>query len=280
MEISSLSLFVSVASSIERYEKKKKKKREREREEDESDLVTAALALPSMVHPLLAKAKDEGDSAGLALLLHHQRNLNKKNVNKSKFSPTKRNEETMKVKQQVEEVEKSLKKKAMNGTENIGENGSGGSFGAGRSLFKRELPKKKGKKGGRKKSIAPLAQNGGANKDLTMKKFAKNVPESPIKSGRLSPHKELKIDSKGSYLVLPATDSRLLDDSISGNNKENAEGHTTATSSSLKSIPMAVCRNAARVVATIESIPLICGTLTGLALATFSGVLKSSSPRQ
>merc|ERR1712118_489022 len=214
----------------------------------ESDLVTAALALPSMVHPLLAKAKDEGDSAGLALLLHHQRNLNKKNVNKSKFFPTKRNEETMKVKQQVEEVEKSLKKK--------------------------------GKKGGRKKSIAPLAQNGGANKDLTMKKFAKNVPESPIKSGRLSPHKELKIDSKGSYLVLPATDSRLLDDSISGNNKENAEGHTTATSSSLKSIPMAVCRNAARVVATIESIPLICGTLTGLALATFSGVLKSSSPRQ
>merc|ERR1739847_258981 len=207
----------------------------------ESDLVTAALALPSMVHPLLAKAKDEGDSAGLALLLHHQRNLNKKNVNKSKFFPTKRNEETMKVKQ-----------KAMNGTENIGENGSGGSFGAGRSLFKRELPKKKGK----------------------------NVPESPIKSGRLSPHKELKIDSKGSYLVLPATDSRLLDDSISGNNKENAEGHTTATSSSLKSIPMAVCRNAARVVATIESIPLICGTLTGLALATFSGVLKSSSPRQ
>merc|ERR1739848_783908 len=246
-------------------------KREREREEDESDLVTAALALPSMVHPLLAKAKDEGDSAGLALLLHHQRNLNAKNVNKSKFFPTKRNEETMKVKQQVEEVEKSLKKKAMNGTENIGENGSGGSFGAGMSLFKREL---------RKKSIAPLAQNGGANKDLTMKKFAKNVPESPIKSGRLSPHKELKIDSKGSCLVLPATDSRLLDDSISGNNKENAEGHTTATSSSLKSIPMAVCRNAARVVATIESIPLICGTLTGLALATFSGVLKSSSPRQ
>merc|ERR1712118_588928 len=81
------------------------------------DLVTAALALPSMVHPLLAKAKDEGDSAGLALLLHHQRNLNKKNVNKSKFFPTKRNEESMKVKQQVEEVEKSLKKKAMNGTE-------------------------------------------------------------------------------------------------------------------------------------------------------------------
>ncbi|QDZ22736.1 hypothetical protein HOP50_08g52840 [Chloropicon primus] len=127
-----------------------------------------------------------------------------------------------------------------------------------KALFKRKKGKRR--KGSSKERRAPAPQpaaNGnGEHGPIT------GGPVNPIKGGRLSPHFQLPLDSKGAYLVLPAEQLEGAFDSEK--EREEKRGKVPLTD------PIVLYSTAGRLTALVQSIPLIVGTAGAMALTFFT----------
>ena len=153
----------------------------------------------------------------------------------------------------------------------------GGSFDI-KSLYTRKPGKKKTKssKRGKNKSArgsakepATAAANGlNGLLDSPHKPTAPPVPVNPIMAnGKLSPLRVVPVDGKGAYLVLPPEDRAAA---------AASEAETPAKTKVPFTDPIVLYSSAGRVAASIESLPLVLGTITGMAMGAISGFLWAS----
>ena len=86
---------------------------------------------------------------------------------------------------------------------------------------------------------------------------------SPIRNGRLSKHLQLPVDSRGSYLVLPAETGDAAGQSLGRRERKRAN---------LLFDPVALYQSAAKIFASVESVPLILVTVGGMVAGTLAKI--------
>ena len=131
---------------------------------------------------------------------------------------------------------------------------------------------KKGNKGSTRVLPAPAAAPASAGPDEGEGNGPVGGAYNPIlQGGKLSPHFQLPLDSRGAYLVLPAEQLEASFDDATGNRDGSKGGALSALTD-----PRALFQGAGRVAAVVESVPLVAGTFAVMCAGAVAGFLGYS----